>query len=140
MKQHDLDALYHFYKLNGLKERCPADPGPERRDWHRKRMYLACRLFVDMMEREALDSVLSEAAACVGISARQPGWAALEGGFVEAMQEVFAEADKEELLESDMTHFSVGVSGRWDNEDKEFNGARNVTFSARLKKDDEEFS
>ena len=137
MNQHELDALYEKYKKEGLKERCPANPGPERAAWNRKRMYLACRLYVEMTEGEAPEHYRAEAASRVGIAVRQPGWAAMEGGFIEAMQEVFNKADEDDLLESDMTHFSVEVAGRWGNEDKEYQCGRNVTFSARMQKEED---
>jgi hypothetical protein len=141
MTQHELDMMYADYVANGLHERCPSLPGDERSAWQVKRLYLACRMMTEYLEQNRPPHMLSEAASRVGIATRQPGWAAMEGAWREAMQDVFNQADtfsnendeNPMLLEDEMTHYLVTVVGRWDNEDKEFTGVRDVVFSARLK-------
>lgn len=134
--QHELDALYHSYKTAGLKECCPADGGDERAEWQVKRLYLACRMFVERLEEEAPPHQLEEAASLVGIATRMPGWAALEGAFREATQAVIEEAEEADLRESKMTHYSIEVTGRWVNDRTSITKSREVVFHVRI--DDED--
>ena len=132
--KQELDAMYADYVNNGLRERCPADPGPERHAWNVKRLYLACRMMATYLEEDRPEHLLNKAASRVGIATREAGWAVFEGAFKESMQDILKKANEEKLSESEMTHFSIEVIGRWEMPDGnwEFTGVRNVIFSARL--------
>lgn len=135
MTKRELDEMYADYVANGLQELCPALGGPEREAWQVKRLYLACRMMTEFLEQNRPPHMLSEAASRVGIATRAPGWAAMEGAWREAMEDVLKQANEDAplLLENEITHYNVSVTCRWDKEDKEFTGVRNVIFSARLK-------
>jgi len=142
MTKQERDAMYSDYVANGLRWFCPAISGPERANWQITRLYLACRMMTEYLEQDRPAHMLSEAASRVGIATRAPGWAAMEGAWREAMQDVFNQADafsnendeNPMLLEDEMTHYTVTVNGIWANDRKEFTAERKVVFSARIKK------
>jgi hypothetical protein len=111
MMKRELDEMYADYVANGLLEMCPTLAGPEREAWQVKRLYLACRMMTEYLEQNRPEYMLSEAASRVGIATRAPGWAAMEGAWREAMQDVLNQADTFSnasddnpiLLESEMT-------------------------------------
>jgi hypothetical protein len=135
MKSRKLDEEFEQYKQTMQLGTCPADPGPERDEWRIKRLYLACRLLTERLETNAAPHLLSHAASIVGLATRQAGWAAFEGAWREVTQDVFEEAEKLDLLESDMTHYHIEVTGWWVNDKASFTKTRNVVLSARIKKE-----
>lgn len=135
--KNEWDEEFERYKQTGQLGFCPADPGPEREDWRVRRLYLACRLLTDRLETQAPAHLCSEAASRVGMATRQPGWAAMEGAWSEAMQAVFDEAWKaHELMESEMTHYTIEVTGRWANDKTSITKTQEVVFSARIEKEE----
>jgi len=127
------DNEFEQYKKDMRLGTCPADPGIERDEWRVKRLYLACRLLTERLETHASPHLCAHAASLVGLATRASGWAAFDGAWREATQNVFDEAKEMDLLESDMTHYYVEVTGRWANEKASFTKTREVVLFARIK-------
>ena len=127
------DEEFEQYKQIMRLGTCPANSGPERDEWRVKRLYLACRLLTERLETHAAPHLCSHAASLVSLATREAGWAAFDGAWREATQDVFNEADEMDLLESDMTHYRVEVTGRWANDKASFTKTREVVLSARIK-------
>lgn len=125
---------YEDYKLNGLQEQCPADPGPERSEWQNKRLYFACRQMAELMDSDADPMLLSKAATAVCIATRQPGWAAFENAFTEALRTILERAAEHHgVYESELTNFDVQVRVDWANEGVFYSETRHVNYPNRLR-------